>query len=244
MQVDGEPCRLAPAMIRISLRNQANMVQKSKRRTSMPLLNEWVCPCPPLWTWRPWRGGHWACAWSGASLCWERRRVQETQQLLGLLHIFLLHVYYTVTTRFFQKLLLYDVLEWWRFFTDHLSIYLLGPAENHWVIQGRKTCPVERVLFCLRRRAVGLLFSPVAWRVLVSPGAGGRQSWLWLPSLHIVSPPALSQCSHFGVLCTLMLQLNFAILGGILLSRWNLTHDSMPKQNVSLLDPFLSWVFW
>ncbi|KAL6034416.1 hypothetical protein STEG23_017410, partial [Scotinomys teguina] len=39
MQVDGEPCRLAPAMIRISLRNQANMVQKSKRRTSMPLLN-------------------------------------------------------------------------------------------------------------------------------------------------------------------------------------------------------------
>ncbi|EDM15340.1 rCG28156, isoform CRA_b [Rattus norvegicus] len=40
MQVDGEPCRLAPAMIRISLRNQANMVQKSKRRTSMPLLND------------------------------------------------------------------------------------------------------------------------------------------------------------------------------------------------------------
>lgn len=42
MQVDGEPCRLAPSLIRISLRNQANMVQKSKRRTSMPLLNEWV----------------------------------------------------------------------------------------------------------------------------------------------------------------------------------------------------------
>ena len=40
MQVDGEPCRLAPAMIRISLRNQANMVQKRKRRTSMPLVNE------------------------------------------------------------------------------------------------------------------------------------------------------------------------------------------------------------
>uniref|UniRef100_A0A8B9VSS1 Diacylglycerol kinase n=1 Tax=Anas zonorhyncha TaxID=75864 RepID=A0A8B9VSS1_9AVES len=37
MQVDGEPCRLAPSLIRISLRNQANMVQKSKRRTSMPL---------------------------------------------------------------------------------------------------------------------------------------------------------------------------------------------------------------
>uniref|UniRef100_A0A8C0V1X0 Diacylglycerol kinase n=1 Tax=Cyanistes caeruleus TaxID=156563 RepID=A0A8C0V1X0_CYACU len=33
MQVDGEPCRLAPSLIRISLRNQANMVQKSKRRT-------------------------------------------------------------------------------------------------------------------------------------------------------------------------------------------------------------------
>uniref|UniRef100_F7FZI5 Diacylglycerol kinase n=1 Tax=Ornithorhynchus anatinus TaxID=9258 RepID=F7FZI5_ORNAN len=40
MQVDGEPCRLAPALIRISLRNQANMVQKSKRRTSVPLLND------------------------------------------------------------------------------------------------------------------------------------------------------------------------------------------------------------
>ncbi|CAJ0929187.1 unnamed protein product [Ranitomeya imitator] len=31
MQVDGEPCRLAPSLIRICLRNQANMVQKSKR---------------------------------------------------------------------------------------------------------------------------------------------------------------------------------------------------------------------
>uniref|UniRef100_A0A8D0CDK8 Diacylglycerol kinase n=1 Tax=Salvator merianae TaxID=96440 RepID=A0A8D0CDK8_SALMN len=40
MQVDGEPCRLAPSLIRIALRNQANMVQKSKRRTSMPLLND------------------------------------------------------------------------------------------------------------------------------------------------------------------------------------------------------------
>nr|XP_033813648.1 diacylglycerol kinase iota [Geotrypetes seraphini] len=40
MQVDGEPCRLAPSLIRISLRNQANMLQKSKRRTSMPLLND------------------------------------------------------------------------------------------------------------------------------------------------------------------------------------------------------------
>ncbi|TNM91554.1 hypothetical protein fugu_019934 [Takifugu bimaculatus] len=34
VQVDGEPCRLAPSTLRISLRNQANMVQKSKRRTS------------------------------------------------------------------------------------------------------------------------------------------------------------------------------------------------------------------
>uniref|UniRef100_A0A8C9TL17 Diacylglycerol kinase n=1 Tax=Scleropages formosus TaxID=113540 RepID=A0A8C9TL17_SCLFO len=40
MQVDGEPCRLAPSIIRISLRNQANMVQKTKRRTSIPLLND------------------------------------------------------------------------------------------------------------------------------------------------------------------------------------------------------------
>uniref|UniRef100_A0A671Q2M2 Diacylglycerol kinase n=1 Tax=Sinocyclocheilus anshuiensis TaxID=1608454 RepID=A0A671Q2M2_9TELE len=39
MQVDGEPCKLAPSVIHISLRNQANMVQKTKRRTSVPLLN-------------------------------------------------------------------------------------------------------------------------------------------------------------------------------------------------------------
>uniref|UniRef100_A0A672RD67 Diacylglycerol kinase n=1 Tax=Sinocyclocheilus grahami TaxID=75366 RepID=A0A672RD67_SINGR len=40
VQVDGEPCRLAPSTLRISLRNQANMLQKSKRRTSVPLLND------------------------------------------------------------------------------------------------------------------------------------------------------------------------------------------------------------
>ncbi|XP_047452906.1 diacylglycerol kinase zeta isoform X3 [Mugil cephalus] len=40
MQVDGEPCKLAPSIIRISLRNQANMVQKTKRRISMPHLND------------------------------------------------------------------------------------------------------------------------------------------------------------------------------------------------------------
>nr|XP_057922105.1 diacylglycerol kinase iota isoform X6 [Doryrhamphus excisus] len=44
VQVDGEPCRLAPSTLRISLRNQANMVQKSKRRTSVPLLNECARP--------------------------------------------------------------------------------------------------------------------------------------------------------------------------------------------------------
>lgn len=36
VQVDGEPCKLAPSVVRISLRNQANMVQKAKRRTSLP----------------------------------------------------------------------------------------------------------------------------------------------------------------------------------------------------------------
>uniref|UniRef100_A0A7M4F5C6 Diacylglycerol kinase n=1 Tax=Crocodylus porosus TaxID=8502 RepID=A0A7M4F5C6_CROPO len=41
MQVDGEPCKLAPSSINISLRNQANMVQKTKRRNSVPLLNEY-----------------------------------------------------------------------------------------------------------------------------------------------------------------------------------------------------------
>lgn len=40
MQVDGEPCRLLPSKIFISLRNQANMVQKPKRRGSVPLGNE------------------------------------------------------------------------------------------------------------------------------------------------------------------------------------------------------------
>uniref|UniRef100_A0A665UM97 Diacylglycerol kinase n=1 Tax=Echeneis naucrates TaxID=173247 RepID=A0A665UM97_ECHNA len=40
MQVDGEPCRLAPSVIHIRLRNQANMVQKTKRRISMPPLND------------------------------------------------------------------------------------------------------------------------------------------------------------------------------------------------------------
>ncbi|XP_056137574.1 diacylglycerol kinase zeta-like [Lampris incognitus] len=40
MQVDGEPCKLAPSVIHIHLRSQANMVQKAKRRISMPHLNE------------------------------------------------------------------------------------------------------------------------------------------------------------------------------------------------------------
>uniref|UniRef100_A0A8C7DD27 Diacylglycerol kinase n=1 Tax=Oncorhynchus kisutch TaxID=8019 RepID=A0A8C7DD27_ONCKI len=43
VQVDGEPCRLAPSTLRISLRNQANMVQKSKRRTSAAASNLHVC---------------------------------------------------------------------------------------------------------------------------------------------------------------------------------------------------------
>ncbi|XP_056157091.1 diacylglycerol kinase zeta [Lampris incognitus] len=40
VQVDGEPCRLAPSVIRISLRNQSNMVQKTKRRTPLSHLND------------------------------------------------------------------------------------------------------------------------------------------------------------------------------------------------------------
>ncbi|CAB1313325.1 unnamed protein product [Coregonus sp. 'balchen'] len=40
MQVDGEPCKLAPSVIHINLRNQAKMVQKTKRRISMPQLND------------------------------------------------------------------------------------------------------------------------------------------------------------------------------------------------------------
>ncbi|XP_029438924.1 LOW QUALITY PROTEIN: diacylglycerol kinase zeta [Rhinatrema bivittatum] len=40
MQGGGEPCKLAPSIVKICLRNQANMVQKTKRRTSVPLLND------------------------------------------------------------------------------------------------------------------------------------------------------------------------------------------------------------
>ncbi|XP_069131451.1 diacylglycerol kinase zeta-like isoform X1 [Argopecten irradians] len=40
MQLDGEPCRLSPSCINISLRNQANMVMKPKRRGSMPIAND------------------------------------------------------------------------------------------------------------------------------------------------------------------------------------------------------------
>ncbi|KAA0724612.1 Diacylglycerol kinase zeta [Triplophysa tibetana] len=40
VQVDGEPCKLAPSIIRITLRNQANMLQKTKRRISIPQLND------------------------------------------------------------------------------------------------------------------------------------------------------------------------------------------------------------
>ncbi|XP_029010247.2 diacylglycerol kinase zeta [Betta splendens] len=48
MQVDGEPCKLAPSVIHISLRNQANMVQKAKRRMSMPHLNDRLPVPDPL----------------------------------------------------------------------------------------------------------------------------------------------------------------------------------------------------
>ncbi|XP_053304346.1 diacylglycerol kinase zeta isoform X2 [Spea bombifrons] len=40
VQVDGEPCKLEPSVVKITLRNQANLVQKTKRRTSVPLLND------------------------------------------------------------------------------------------------------------------------------------------------------------------------------------------------------------
>ncbi|XP_073514963.1 diacylglycerol kinase zeta [Phyllobates terribilis] len=40
MQVDGEPCKLGPSVVKISLRNQANLVQKTKRRTSVTPLND------------------------------------------------------------------------------------------------------------------------------------------------------------------------------------------------------------
>ncbi|KAM4018134.1 diacylglycerol kinase zeta isoform 2-T2 [Anomaloglossus baeobatrachus] len=40
MQVDGEPCKLSPSIVKITLRNQANLVQKTKRRTSVTPLND------------------------------------------------------------------------------------------------------------------------------------------------------------------------------------------------------------
>uniref|UniRef100_A0A8C2AU02 Diacylglycerol kinase n=1 Tax=Cyprinus carpio TaxID=7962 RepID=A0A8C2AU02_CYPCA len=46
VQVDGEPCRLAPSTLRISLRNQANMVQKSKRLPQIHKIHMMtVCVC-------------------------------------------------------------------------------------------------------------------------------------------------------------------------------------------------------
>lgn len=46
MQVDGEPCRLCPSRIRISRRNQANMLQKVKSRTERSNSNAGPIPCP------------------------------------------------------------------------------------------------------------------------------------------------------------------------------------------------------
>lgn len=46
VQVDGEPCKLAASRIRISLRNQATMVQKAKRRSAAPLHSEYAPPQP------------------------------------------------------------------------------------------------------------------------------------------------------------------------------------------------------
>ncbi|KAM4617915.1 diacylglycerol kinase zeta isoform 3-T4 [Discoglossus pictus] len=40
VQVDGEPCKLGPSIVKISLRNQAALVQKTKKRTSVPLFND------------------------------------------------------------------------------------------------------------------------------------------------------------------------------------------------------------
>ncbi|XP_015770938.1 PREDICTED: diacylglycerol kinase zeta-like [Acropora digitifera] len=46
MQVDGEPCRLYPSRIRISRRNQANMVQKVKSRTMGTISASGPVACP------------------------------------------------------------------------------------------------------------------------------------------------------------------------------------------------------
>lgn len=101
MQVDGEPCRLAPAMIRISLRNQANMVQKSKRRTSMPLLNEWVCPLPTFVnTGCGEEDAAHVHAWGLTVLRKEQKSRKLSISLVSL--TFFLRVYRTVTTSPFR----------------------------------------------------------------------------------------------------------------------------------------------
>ncbi|KAJ7330172.1 hypothetical protein OS493_022691 [Desmophyllum pertusum] len=46
MQVDGEPCRLFPSRIRFCRRNQANMLQKVKRRTIRSNSSAGPIPCP------------------------------------------------------------------------------------------------------------------------------------------------------------------------------------------------------
>ena len=250
MQVDGEPCRLAPAMIRISLRNQANMVQKSKRRTSMPLLNEWVCP--PLWTRRPCRAGHWACAWSEASPCWERRKVQETQLPLGLSHIS------SSCSLYGDHTLLSWVTVVWYF-----RLMMLFHRPSTWVyIDWDQPKIIEwfRVIKPVWLNVFSFILGRPCWPPLLDPGhlesvgfsrAEGWQNWV----LAYLSPCCIPFClladcpfpnapslESYILWC---FDSVLPLLESILLSnRWDLSHDSMPKENVPLLDPFLSQGLW
>uniref|UniRef100_A0A8C6PPN8 Diacylglycerol kinase n=1 Tax=Nothobranchius furzeri TaxID=105023 RepID=A0A8C6PPN8_NOTFU len=82
MQVDGEPCKLAPSVIHISLRNQANMVQKAKRRINMPHLNDQQLVPEKLQI----RVNRISMA-AYEALHYDQDQLKEASTLLGVIHV-------------------------------------------------------------------------------------------------------------------------------------------------------------
>ena len=97
--------------------------------------------------------------------------------------------------------------------------------------------------FVLRSQAVCLLFTQVTRRVLVSPTAGGWQSWILahlspcgIPSHLVVHCPFPDAPILGPMYCNASAK--FAGLGGTLLSRFNLTHNAMLKVYPHPLSPW------
>uniref|UniRef100_A0A8C6VWV4 Diacylglycerol kinase n=1 Tax=Nothobranchius furzeri TaxID=105023 RepID=A0A8C6VWV4_NOTFU len=82
LQVDGEPCKLAPSVIHISLRNQANMVQKAKRRINMPHLNDQQLVPEKLQI----RVNRISMA-AYEALHYDQDQLKEASTLLGVIHV-------------------------------------------------------------------------------------------------------------------------------------------------------------